>query len=482
MGLVMDWPDAGAARRLTDEPIETLARQPERGRRPVDVSSTARQDRSAPPRLVYATVARWISSIGDGLIFVAFPLLATRLTHSPVLIAGVAFATSLPWLVLGVPAGALVDRVSRRTLLTGVELARMVVLLLLGAAIASHHLVLAEVYLAAFLITAFETLFDAATMAVVPQLVRGGDLVRANSRLQVAQLSGEQFIGPALGGVAFAIAASLPVLVDGASFAASAALLVLALRPARRIGRHARSRRDDDFELDEPVALPDRPSFLRQLREGLTWLVREPRLRLVCGLIATFAFCQGLGLGIVVIYCTRVLHLGGTGFGLFTAAAASGNTIGAWAAPRVHAWLGAGRTLLVAGLVGGAAFLLLAATSTTAIAVAALCAEAVAVGVGMVVSIALRQRLIPLELAGRVSAAMRSTIMGAGAIATILGGGLVVLAGAHAPFAIGGAAQIVAALLIGGALVRQLAAGEPGVIDLTEVVDLTVAPSAIEQA
>jgi hypothetical protein len=263
-------------------------------------------------------------------------------------------------------------------------------------------------------------------------------------------------------------------------FAASALLLTLALRPVRRLGRHGQARRDDTFALSEPDSSQKAASYRSQIREGLTWLRREPRVRLQCGLISSFAFCQALGLAVVVIYCTRVLHLSAASFGLFTAAAASGNTIGAWAAPRVHRTLGSGRTLIAAGVLGGLALTLLGLTSAVGIAVLALGAEAVAVGVGRVADAALRQQLVPLELAGRVSSAVRSAVVGSATIATLVGGTLVVLLGPHAPFLIGGTGQILAALFIGGALARRLAADHRRVVDLTETVDLTDSVAASE--
>jgi MFS family permease len=422
--------------------------------------------------------ARFVSSIGDGLIVVAFPLLATSLTRSPVLIAGVAFATTAPWLIFGLAAGALADRVSRRKVLTVVEVTRMIVLLALAVAIITHQLVLAEVYAAAFLVATFETLFDSATMAVIPQLVPEADLVYANSRYQTAQLSGEQFIGPALGGLLFVAAVSLPVIADSASFAVSAVLLTVALRPSRRRGRHGRVR--ENFALAEPVATRDRPSLVADIKAGLAWLGREPRLRLLAAMIPAFAFCQCLGLGILVVYCTRVLHLGGAGFGVFVAATASGNAIGAWVAPRVHTRLGAGRTLLLAGAAGGLGYLIVGLTSATAVALVAMWVEALAVGVGTVAQISVRQRLVPLELAGRVSAAMRTATLGAAALGTLVGGAMAAVLSVHAPFAIGGAAQIVAAVVIGGAFVRRLAVHDRQVIDLRETIDLTDSPAAAE--
>ncbi len=415
-------------------------------------------------------VARWISSIGDGLVLVAFPLLATTITRDPILISGVAFAATVPWLVLALPAGAIADRVSRRFLIIGVETARAGVVFALAIAIATHHLGIVELYVAAFFITTMETLFDSATMAVVPQLLDAEALVVGNSRLFVAQMTGEQFIGPALGGIAFAAAKSIPAFGDGLSFLASAALLALALRPASRLGKHGHRR--TEFGLVEPSSEEPRPSFGRDISTGIRWLWNERRLRLLTVLVSVFAFCQGMTLAVIVIYCTRVLHLGGTGFGLFIAATATGNVLGGWAAPRVNDRLGTGPTLLAAGVLGGAGLATVGLTSVTGVAIVALVAEAVAVGIGNVASVALRQRIIPLDLAGRVSSTMRSCIFGSGAIATLVGGALVVAAGPHAPFAFGGVAQVAAALLLGGALIARLAADEGAVVDVRETVDL----------
>ena len=108
------------------------------------------------------------SSFGDGLVHVAFPLLAVSLTSSPLLVAGVAAAGRFPWLLVALPAGALADRMDRRRLVTVVESARAFVLAVVGLTIVTGHVSLALLYVAAFAIGALETAFAAATRAVVP--------------------------------------------------------------------------------------------------------------------------------------------------------------------------------------------------------------------------------------------------------------------------------------------------------------------------
>src|ERR1700735_5247061 len=111
------------------------------------------------------------SGLGNGLVLVAFPLLAVTLTRQPVEIAGVVVAGRLPWLVVSLPAGALADRVDRRRLVVAVEVVRAAVLAALGFVVLTGAITLPLLYLTAFIIGALETAFSAATSASLPALV-----------------------------------------------------------------------------------------------------------------------------------------------------------------------------------------------------------------------------------------------------------------------------------------------------------------------
>src|SRR5438132_6987821 len=111
------------------------------------------------------------SALGDGMVFVAFPLLAVALTNNPVLVATVAVAEQLPWLLFSLPAGALADRVNRQVLAVQIELLRAGLLLVFGVAIIAGYRSLIAVYLVAFLVGTCETAFWAATSAALPALV-----------------------------------------------------------------------------------------------------------------------------------------------------------------------------------------------------------------------------------------------------------------------------------------------------------------------
>ena len=416
-----------------------------------------------PGRFGFLWGANAASSLGDGLALVAFPLLATRVTHDPLLIAGVAVATRLPWLLLSLPLGALADRVDRRRLLMIVELTRMAVLVGLGLLIATGRSSIFAIYATSFILGAFQILFIGATQAVIPEMVARDGLARANGRLYAAQTSGEQFVGPAVGGLAFAAMASLPFLADGLSFAASAGLLLLAL-PRRAqwstVSRTGRGRISAD------------------IIEGARWFARHRILRLAAGLVATFAFCQAMGLAILVVYGLRVLHLTGAGFGLFMATGAVGNLGGAMVAARVVKRVGTGRVLVIAGIVAGLSFIVISRASTVPLALAALIVEAICVGVGNVASVTLRQSLIPTALAGRVQVIMRTCTYGAMTLGALAGGIVASGIGPHSPFAIGGAIQIAGTVAIGLPLARRLVADHALTIDLDppETVDVDVDP------
>jgi MFS family permease len=171
-----------------------------------------------------------LSNVGDGIRLAAFPLVAASLMHRPLLIAGVAVAAQLPWLLIGVVAGAVVDRVDRRRLMATVDGAHATVLALLLVVILTGHLGLGPLYVVAFVGGVGETLRDTAAGTLVPALLPPDRWERANGLLVSAEVIGNELLGPALGGWLFAASAALPFGVNAGALAV-AALLILSLPP-----------------------------------------------------------------------------------------------------------------------------------------------------------------------------------------------------------------------------------------------------------
>src|SRR5262249_18535481 len=149
-------------------------------------------------------------------------------TRSPGLIAFVAFAGRLPWLIFSLISGALVDRLDRRRVMWTVDLFRAGVMAALAALVLAGVARIPLLALVAFLFGTGETLFDNAAQAILPGIVRADLLETANSRLYTGEVVSNQFVGPPLGSFLFVALAALPFFLDATSFAA-AALLVMSI-------------------------------------------------------------------------------------------------------------------------------------------------------------------------------------------------------------------------------------------------------------
>lgn len=383
-------------------------------------------------KLVAATA---VGTLGDGFTRLALPLLALTFTHSAFLIAAVLSTMQLPWLLVSLPGGLLVDRVDRRRLVLVTEAVRGLVVAGVALGTLTHHIALWELYVAAFLIGSGETLVSAATSSLLPEIAEGDGLVRANGHIVAARTTGESFAGPALGGVVYGLSHALPFLGDALSYFFSAGTLASAVTDARS---------------SAPTALAteeaERP--FTALRVGISYFFTSALLRTLAGTVASFAFCQAAVLGVLVIYATHVLHLSSTGYGIFLGIAAIGNVTGSLLARHVHGRLRTYATLLAAGGLAATGYLLLGSSSDRALAVAAVVLEALAVPVGNVATRAIRQHVIPRERFGVVSNAVRMFVIGCTPLGALAGGALAGAYGTRATFLAAGALQIIALALL----------------------------------
>ncbi len=385
--------------------------------------------------------AAGISSLGDGLVLVGFPLLALSLTTDPLLIAGVSVAGRLPALLFSVPAGAVVDRVDRRRLVAVVNTVRTLALVGFGAAVLASGDNLPALYATVFVLGAGDMVFSVAAQASLPGMVAAADLPQANGYLVTADVTGSQFVGPALGGLAFAAARSLPFLADAASFVAGGFLVRTALPKGK------------------PRA--EQPAFLSDVRDGLRFFFGHRLLRALALVVASLAFCQAMVFAELVLYGTRQLGLNHVGYGLFFAGASAGNIIGSLGAGRIHARLGPARCIIGAAVTSGAAYLLLSVTSEPITATLVLCLEAVAVAVGNVTTVSLRQRVIPANLMGRVGSAFRLLLYGLVPIGAITGGVLTSALGLRDTFRVAGGVQLAVFAVAAPMLMRRIRQTEP---------------------
>ncbi|MHB1210455.1 MAG: MFS transporter [Acidimicrobiales bacterium] len=352
--------------------------------------------------------AATISALGDGLRLTVLPLFAAEKTSSPLLISLVTASSLAPWPLFGLLGGAISDRVDRRSAMWRLDAGRAV---LVGSFAVFTLFSLPSILMIAvlgFILGSVETIFDNAAIALVPELVDGDFLVKANSRLLSSQTLSSQFVGPALGGILFAVARFVPIATDALSFLA-AAILVATLPNTKK------SAVDD-------IATKDGRSLRSEIAEALHFLRRQPVL-LACTSLAVPLFAtSGVLVAVLVLYAKNLLHVGSIGYGLLFSAFALGSLFGSALAPRFLSRFRPGQVLCAAVPLTALSFVSLCITKYVGVAAASVAILGVAVGLGNVTTTTLRQTLSPDALRGRVNSAYRTVGTSFAAAGALLGG------------------------------------------------------------
>jgi len=369
------------------------------------------------------------SALGDGLRRVALPLLAVQLSTDPRQVALVAAAGTVPWLVFGLPVGALVDRWDRRRTVWVVDLLRTLTVAVLAGAAAAGALSVALLAGVTFVLGTGEIFAESAALALVPQLVASFQLERANGRLQAGEVTAGQFAGQGLGGVLYAVALALPFALDAATFLLSAALVFTLRTPTRR-----------------PLPAASLRRLPAETAEGLRWLAGHRLLAILCVLLAVLAAVSGAFWAVAALYAASILGLGPTGFGVLLAVGAAGSLAGSLLAEPLAARLGTAGAIRLAVTLVTLAMAGLAATGSPLVAGALLVVNGIAVLVWNVVTVSLRQAIIPDRLLGRVGSAYLFIGLGAQPAGALGAGLLAHAAGLPAVFAVSAALLALTAL------------------------------------
>jgi MFS family permease len=393
---------------------------------------------------LYASSAT--SNLADGVGRVALPLVAASYTHDPVMVAGLTTFAFLPWLLFALVSGALVDRVDRRYAMSAANALRAVASGTLVVLTVLHAGSVPALYAVAFLLGTAETVYDSATRALLPQVVGRRDLDRANGLLTVEETLGQQFIGSPVGSALFAVAVALPLGLNAAGFAA-AAVLVLTVpgdyRPARS-------------------GVPT--SVRRDMADGVRWLSRHALLRGLTLVSAATALVQSMGTGVLVLYVLEVLRLPAGAFGLIVLGTGVGGLVGGVLTPSLTRRVGRAGMLTGGAVVAALAEGGLALTTSAVVATVLGAVSAAGVMVWNVLTMSLRQSLIPEAVFGRVQGAYRTLVWGGIALGSVAGGAVAHVIGLRALFGVIGAGLLVLAAVLGALLRRhadELADEEP---------------------
>ncbi|MGW1156849.1 MFS transporter [Streptomyces sp. NPDC002519] len=387
------------------------------------------------------------SSIGDGVRMSAFPLLAVALTRDPVAVAGLTAALKVPQLVFGMHVGAFVDRVDRISLVRSVQLTRLLLVVVHVALVATDTMALWALYLLSVVLGIAELLADTALQALTPEIVADQGLEHVNSRLSGAQSVGEDFAGPALGGVLFGVGRWVPFAVDAASFAVSAALF-----------ERLRTR------LPERKSAPRTGgSLTREAVEGFGFLVRQPVLRSMALWVAVVNGSVGAASATFVLYATDALDVSSAAYGVLLTGTGVGAVLGAALSSRVVRLAGRTGTMFGASVLAGAATLAIGLTHSVWLIYGLQLLTGLAGVSFSIVARSLRQSVTPMDLMGRVTAMYRLIGFGTVPAGALVGGLLAGLFSLGTPFVVAGAAIVVSTLVFGTNTVREqrLSVAEP---------------------
>ena len=358
----------------------------------------------------------WASSVGDGFALSAGPLLVASQTHDPRLVALALLFQQLPYLLFGLLAGALSDRVNRRLIVVTVDATRTVVLGLLSLAVVTGVVNVGLVLGAMFMLGTAEVFGNNASQTLPPMVVAREDLAFANSRLQGGLLVGTQLTGPAVGAALFAADKAAPFIVQ-------AALTALAALLAARIPLPATDR-----------ARGEARRVGRDITEGVRWTVRHPAVRTLVLTILTFNVTFGAAWSVLVLYAHQRLGLGSVGFGLLTSVAAAGGIVGTFSYGWITSRLSLGNIMRIGLIIETLTHLGLALTTAPAVAMAIFFVFGAHAFVWGTTSITVRQRAVPVELQGRVAGVNMIGTFGGMVIGAALGGAIADRWGITAPF------------------------------------------------
>jgi len=374
------------------------------------------------------------SNLADGLGRVAVPLIATTLTRDPLAISAITALAFLPWLVFGLPAGMLVDRFDRRWIMAIANGIRGLAAVGLAVLTVSGALDIWWLFAGVLVFGLGETLFDNATNAIMPAVVKRPALDRANGWMQAAQITIDSFISSPIGGVLFAISLALPLWVGAAGYLIPIVLAVMLPLSAARPLRDARAtsvRAEAAVAAGDPLAASEETaetdaaasaSSNVSARDAFVYLWNHRFLRsmvIFTSIVGSaFAFAQAP----VYLYFLDVQHVPAAAIGVVTAGIGLGGLAGSLVASSLVAKFGRGPVMLGANVVAAISLAAVWAAPEAITGTIAYGLMAAAVSVWNVPWGALRQTIVPGHIFGRVLGITRTFTWGIFPFATLLGG------------------------------------------------------------
>ena len=375
-----------------------------------------------------------ISNLGDGVSMVAYPWLASAITRSPILIALAAVASRLPWLIFTLPAGVITDRFDRKKIIVAMDAARGFLTVFVAVMVywkadslpklneltnitdlATNWPLYIVAITASFLFGCAEVLRDNTAQTFMPSVVKEEQLEKANGQMWSAESLTNSFIGPPLGSFLIAIAVFVPFFFDAASFFVAVALLSTITTITKPI------------TIVESAKPKVKLNFRTEIKEGFDWLWSHELLRPMAIILGSMNGISSLGGAAFILFAQEILHTSVLEFAILGTSGAIGGIIGGIYGPKIAKKIGSGPSLFLTllimpifeiaiGFVSSWEVVWLLSGITTIFAV-----------LWNVITVSLRQSIIPTHLLGRVNSVYRFFAWGTIPIGLLIGGGLITL-------------------------------------------------------
>lgn len=357
----------------------------------------------------------WVSNFGDGIAVAAGPLLVASQTDDPLLVAAASLLQYLPWLLFGLYAGVLADRLDRRRLMVFGNLARAAVLAVLAAAIIGDVVNVAVVLASLFVLGTAESLVDTTASTLLPMVVEPEDLGVGNARLMFGSLTLNRLAGPPIGAALFGVGIALPFVTQAVCMALSALLVAkMALTHVPSPVAHAPVRAD--------------------IADGIRWLWGHPPVRTLTLTVVSFNVTFGAAWSVLVLLATDRLGMGDVGYGLLTTSGALGGVL----CTSIYGWLerriGLANIMRAGLIIETGTHLTLAITRVPAVALATFFVFGMHEAAWGTTAITIRQRAVPAEFQGRVGSVYMAGVFGGLVVGSALGGVLASVWGITGPF------------------------------------------------
>jgi MFS family permease len=389
--------------------------------------------------------AESVSQLGSQVSLLALPLLAIKTLHASTFEVGALSAVEFaPFLIVGLPAGVVVDRRRRRPVLMLGDVGRAIALISIPIAWWLGVLTLAQLFAVVFVTGVLTVFFDVAYQSYLPALVEADQLGDGNSKLEISR-SGAQIAGPGLaGGLVEALGAPVAVMADAVSFVLSA-IAVLFIK-----------RVEPPVEVRHPT---ERSSMRGEIGEGLRYVLGHRSLRLIAGCTATSNYFNSMLQAVLLVYLVRSLHWSAGVIGLMFMIANVGFLTGAAMSGRIQWRLGLGRTIwlsILIGELGGFVIGLSPRGHAFVWIVAGMLLMSLGSPIYNIAQVSYRQAITPNRMLGRMNATMRFMVWGTMPLGSLTGGLLGTVLGLRPTLVIAGIGGLSAVLWVLAAPVRTL--------------------------